>query len=281
MRKASLISMMVLVASCGQAPKRGVDTTLPDDPVVPATISGNLTYPSDYIPENLQVCAEAVESKKTLCDAEKSGSSYSLKVPPGSYRVFARAPDMAKIKAYYSEFVTCGYEQWCASHTPIVVTVAEGETRSDVHPGDWYAAAGTGSDREEPVAQTSYPDSPDAEAGPDPEQEDASEDHSASGDTDLSAEPRGSVVGLFSTDDYPQAALRNDEQGTVGIAVSIGPTGRVESCGVTSSSGSPSLDETTCRIVRARGRFTPARDVAGDPTSATMTSRIRWQLPSD
>jgi protein TonB len=95
------------------------------------------------------------------------------------------------------------------------------------------------------------------------------------------ARAQGSLPGLFSTDDYPQAALRNEEQGTTAVSLTIGPNGRVSGCNVTSSSGSRSLDDTTCRILRSRARFTPAKDQAGNPISDTSSARISWELPAD
>lgn len=95
------------------------------------------------------------------------------------------------------------------------------------------------------------------------------------------ARAKGSLPGLFSTDDYPQAALRNEEQGTTAVSLSIGADGRVSDCSVTASSGSSSLDSTTCRILKSRARFTPARDDTGKATTDTSSARIRWELPSD
>jgi len=95
------------------------------------------------------------------------------------------------------------------------------------------------------------------------------------------ARAQGSLPGLFSTDDYPAAALRSEEQGTTAVSLTIGTNGRVSGCDVTSSSGSRSLDDTTCRILRSRARFTPAKDQAGSPISDTSSARIRWVLPAD
>ncbi|MFL6755079.1 MAG: energy transducer TonB, partial [Sphingomicrobium sp.] len=86
------------------------------------------------------------------------------------------------------------------------------------------------------------------------------------------------LQGLITGDDYPSDALNKEETGTVGIRLSIGPDGRVTNCDVTSSSGSRSLDSATCRILRSRARFTPARLSNGQPTSDSVTSRIRWQI---
>jgi protein TonB len=92
---------------------------------------------------------------------------------------------------------------------------------------------------------------------------------------------RANLNSYFSTDDYPAAALRGNEQGTTGFSLTIGPSGRVEACSVTSSSGSSSLDQATCRILRSRARYTPARDQNGQPTSGHDSGRVTWRLPSE
>ena len=77
----------------------------------------------------------------------------------------------------------------------------------------------------------------------------------------------GNLQGLFSDDDYPPGAADNEEQGTTVVRLAIGTNGRVTDCSVTSSSGSRTLDSTTCRILKARARFTPATDSSGNPTA--------------
>lgn len=93
------------------------------------------------------------------------------------------------------------------------------------------------------------------------------------------ARARGNLTSLFSTDDYPPAAIRSEEQGTVRVSLTISPQGRVVGCNVTSSSGSNALDNATCRIIRSRARYTPARDSNNQPTEGTDTATIRWVLP--
>ena len=89
---------------------------------------------------------------------------------------------------------------------------------------------------------------------------------------------KGNLQGLFSGDDYPADAQRNDEQGSVRVTLSIGTDGRVAGCNVTSSSGSRSLDNATCRILRSRARFTPAKLTNGQPTTDTYSQTITWRL---
>lgn len=93
------------------------------------------------------------------------------------------------------------------------------------------------------------------------------------------ARVRGDRGAWFSTDDYPAAAIRAEEQGVAGIEVQVGTTGRVSACNVTATSGSATLDRATCRLYSQRARFEPARDDAGRPVASTYRDTIRWQLP--
>jgi periplasmic protein TonB len=93
------------------------------------------------------------------------------------------------------------------------------------------------------------------------------------------ASAKGSLQGLIRPDDYPAAAQRNDEQGTVRVRLTVGTNGRVTDCTVVGSSGSRSLDDATCRILRSRASFTPARDNNGNPISDTVNAPpITWRL---
>jgi len=95
------------------------------------------------------------------------------------------------------------------------------------------------------------------------------------------AQTPANLASYVSNDDYPAAAILAGEQGTVGFSLYVGADGSVVDCTVTASSGSEALDETTCRIMRSRPRFRPARDAAGRPTTDIVTGRIRWVLPDE
>jgi periplasmic protein TonB len=92
------------------------------------------------------------------------------------------------------------------------------------------------------------------------------------------ARARTNLASYVSNDDYPASALRNEEEGTTRFRLTVGTNGRVTDCSVTSSSGSAALDSATCRIMRSRARFTPARDNQGNPTTDTYTSSITWRI---
>ena len=81
------------------------------------------------------------------------------------------------------------------------------------------------------------------------------------------------------TTDYPQESLRLDEQGTTGFKVTVDVQGRVSSCQIMASSGSPRLDEATCRLVTQRAWFSPARDQQNQAVAGEYANRLRRTLP--
>jgi protein TonB len=93
------------------------------------------------------------------------------------------------------------------------------------------------------------------------------------------ARARANLASYVSDSDYPAAAIRSEEQGTTRFRLAVGPDGRVSECTVTGSSGSSALDAATCRIMKQRARFTPARDGTGNPTADTVANAIKWVLP--
>ncbi|MEA3010936.1 MAG: periplasmic protein TonB [Sphingomonadales bacterium] len=95
------------------------------------------------------------------------------------------------------------------------------------------------------------------------------------------ARAKANLASYVSDEDYPSNAVRNEEQGTTRFKLTVGPDGRVKECSVTGSSGSSALDSTTCRLMKQRARFTPARNNKGEPTGDTVANAIRWVLPAD
>lgn len=93
--------------------------------------------------------------------------------------------------------------------------------------------------------------------------------------------PKGNPANWATTNDYPTRALREEREGTTSFRVTVGPDGRVTGCSVTSSSGSPDLDDATCANVTRRARFNPATDGEGQPTSGSYSNRVRWVIPKD
>ncbi|HZG09802.1 MAG TPA: energy transducer TonB [Allosphingosinicella sp.] len=94
-----------------------------------------------------------------------------------------------------------------------------------------------------------------------------------------SARAKANLASYVSNDDYPASAVRNEEQGTTRFQLTVGPDGRVADCRVTGTSGSNALDTATCRLMKSRARFTPARDSDGKATGDSVYNAIRWVLP--
>jgi protein TonB len=82
----------------------------------------------------------------------------------------------------------------------------------------------------------------------------------------------------FSEDDYPVRALRERHEGTVAFRLDVDPAGRVATCTVTGSSGSQALDAETCRALRARARFFPARMADGSAAPDSVSGNFRWRM---
>lgn len=93
------------------------------------------------------------------------------------------------------------------------------------------------------------------------------------------ARARTDLARYVSDADYPDAALRSGEQGTTRFRLLVGADGRVTGCSVIGSSGSSALDSATCRLMKSRARFSPARDSNGNATTDSVASAIRWVLP--
>jgi TonB family protein len=91
--------------------------------------------------------------------------------------------------------------------------------------------------------------------------------------------PLQNMAAYISNADYPMQAVRNGEQGTSGVRFWVGQDGKPRDCEVVETSSSTLLDQTTCRIVTARARFSPALDREGKAVPSLSFTRIRWVLP--
>jgi hypothetical protein len=140
--------ILIMAISLGLLPHPGMGA----EPK-PGTIEGSLSYPSEFIPPDMTICAENLSTHKRYCTNKHiKGAKYTYKVgyklalPPGDYHVFAFLPDPARYgagypkdyRAYYSEFVKCGQRADCVSHEPVPVKVRSGESLKGIDPQDWY-----------------------------------------------------------------------------------------------------------------------------------------------
>lgn len=92
--------------------------------------------------------------------------------------------------------------------------------------------------------------------------------------------PRGSPQGWVTDDDYPGAALRAEQAGTVRFRLDVDATGKVTNCTVTGSSGVSVLDSTACSLLKRRARFNPAEDESGNKIPAPYNGSFTWKIPS-
>ncbi|MBQ1499075.1 energy transducer TonB [Sphingomonas sp. NPDC092331] len=92
--------------------------------------------------------------------------------------------------------------------------------------------------------------------------------------------PRGSPQGWVTDDDYPAAALRAEQAGTVRFRLDVDATGKVTNCTVTGSSGVSVLDSTACSLLKRRARFNPAEDESGNKIPAPYNGSFTWKIPS-
>jgi TonB family protein len=92
---------------------------------------------------------------------------------------------------------------------------------------------------------------------------------------------KANLEAYFSADDYPARALRETHEGTVAFRLDVDPAGRVATCTVTVSSGSQVLDSATCRMLRARPHFIPARMADGSAVPDTVRGNVRWRMRED
>jgi len=86
------------------------------------------------------------------------------------------------------------------------------------------------------------------------------------------------VSGGLQNSDYPRAALRNGLAGRVSVRFTVLTNGRIANCRISASSGSPLLDQTTCRLLTDRLRFRPARNSAGVPVETELGSDYTWGI---
>lgn len=78
--------------------------------------------------------------------------------------------------------------------------------------------------------------------------------------------------------DYPARAIREGWSGVTRFRLAIAPSGAVDNCTVTASSGHEELDRVACARIAARARFSAARDETGQAASGTYDGAIRWQI---
>ena len=78
--------------------------------------------------------------------------------------------------------------------------------------------------------------------------------------------------------DYPRAARDARAEGVTRTRIAIDREGRPTACSVRRSSGSALLDDTTCRLILKRFRFSPARDDGGRAEADSVDYDQSWSI---
>ena len=101
---------------------------------------------------------------------------------------------------------------------------------------------------------------------------------SGDGDGDGYETPPRWKKGRIKDSDYPREAAEQGATGTVSVRYRVELDGRVTGCVITRSSGSPVLDETTCRLIEQRFRYEPSRDARGRPVISYIVRDNDWVI---
>ena len=131
------------------APTATVAPSATNVPVASGSITGELAYPSDFIPAMKIFAVSTADSSKwyrTDTPLNPAGAAYTLSnIPAGTYRVYAYTSNSTPANwagGSYTEYVRCGMQPPCSNHTVIDITVSPGHATEGVHLRDWYAGQG-------------------------------------------------------------------------------------------------------------------------------------------
>jgi len=77
---------------------------------------------------------------------------------------------------------------------------------------------------------------------------------------------------------YPAHLLRQGEQGSVDVLLTVGKSGQPTFCEVVGFTGPASFNETACLQLLKHARFDPARDPHGEATAAFWQTRVTYKI---
>jgi hypothetical protein len=159
-----LIPILIALLACNfvvstvpvLTPTAQVTFTLTSEPLN-ATITGKLSYPSEFLPPMRVALFSLTNKKAYFVDTAKGQGEYSIEVPAGTYYLVSylyegTAGNTGQVDSYtlgggpfaggYTQMVPCGLAAGCDDHTLLPITATEGQTAT-ADPGDWYAPEGT------------------------------------------------------------------------------------------------------------------------------------------
>ncbi len=132
-----------LPPTAGGATSTPIPTFTITPTVVPGSISGRLSYPSEFIPPLRVVAFEVNGYNYRFVDTMQNQNTYHINgLRPGVYHIVAYTMD-GNLAGGYSQAVPCGLSVGCNDHSLIDVTVEAGKDVPFINPGDWYAPEGS------------------------------------------------------------------------------------------------------------------------------------------
>ncbi len=118
-------------------------TPTPTSTSAPGSISGSLSYPSEFIPPLRVVAFQVGGFNYHYVDTMQNQGDYQITgLAPGVYHVVAYIMN-GSYAGGYTEMVPCGLSVDCTDHSLIDVVVLSGQDTPDIDPADWYAPEGT------------------------------------------------------------------------------------------------------------------------------------------
>jgi protein TonB len=89
------------------------------------------------------------------------------------------------------------------------------------------------------------------------------------------------IKGKLHWSDLPRELRQAHQGGELELVYRVNVDGSVSNCHVTRSSGLPSLDAQTCRLITERFRFRPSRDANGRAVPANIIELHGWDPAPD
>lgn len=89
------------------------------------------------------------------------------------------------------------------------------------------------------------------------------------------------IKGKLRWSDLPRDLRQSHRGGELELVYRVNVDGSVSDCRVTQSSGLPSLDAQTCRLITERFRFRPSRDASGRAVPSNIIERHGWDPAPD
>jgi outer membrane biosynthesis protein TonB len=79
---------------------------------------------------------------------------------------------------------------------------------------------------------------------------------------------------------YPMDMLREEEEGRIGVVLTIGTNGKPSYCEVSDVAGPTSFNDTVCLLLLRHATFEPARNGEGEPIVSRYATRVTFRLNS-